>query len=102
MALGSTGWAAACSMAAGLGSVSTMAATSSSSSAIWLSFSADLRVRPCSSIVVFFSRPSSSRIRPPEVGAQLPFSTMAMVRFCRLWATMSCSAFSMFTKMPAL
>ena len=53
-------------------------------------------------IVQLRSAESFSRISPPAVGAQVPFSTSAMVRFCRLCATMSLSRFSMLTKMPAL
>ena len=55
-----------------------------------------------SRIVQFFSFENSARISPPAVGAQEPFSTRAMVRFWRLWLTMSWTRFSMFTNMPAL
>ena len=55
-----------------------------------------------SRMVMFLHLESRSRIRLPEVGAQVPFSISATVRFCRLCATISCSAVSMLTKMPAL
>ena len=73
-----------------------------STSASWDSLSVDLIVTVSSRIVQFLSFENSARIRPPAVGAQEPFSTRAMVRFWRLWLTMSWTRFSMFTNMPAL
>lgn len=43
-----------------------------------------------------------SRISFAPVGAQLPFSMRAILRFCRLWFARSCSRFSIVTNMPAL
>ena len=59
-------------------------------------------VQPSSRMVQFLSFWNSARISPAAVGAHEPFSTSAMVRFCRLWATMSCTSVSMFTNIPAL
>ena len=50
----------------------------------------------------FISSSTNFCIRSPDLQAQEPFSMRATVRFCRLCATMSCSRFSIVTKMPAL
>ena len=79
-----------------------ISSASFSSAARCSSLTEERMVTPPSRKVMFLSLPSRSRIRPPAVGAQEPFSIRATVRFCRLWATMSCRAVSMLMKMPAL
>ena len=81
---------------------STMASASASMLSSCASLRLDRIVSVSSRMVQFFSFENSARIRPPAVGAQVPFSTRAIVRFWTLWCTMSCTRFSMLTKMPAL
>ena len=80
----------------------TISSASAARSAIWFSFRVLRRVTVFSMNSVPFRPESTLRIRPALVGAQLPFSISATVRFCRLWLAMSCTRFSMLTKMPAL
>ena len=75
---------------------------SASSSSRWSGLTALLMVTVFSMNSAPFNADSSLRISPAAVGAQLPFSISAKVRFCRLWFTMSCTRFSMPMKMPAL
>ena len=68
---------------------SKMACAIASTSASWDSLSVDLIVTVSSRIVQFLSFWNSARISPAAVGAQEPFSIKAMVRFWRLWWTIS-------------
>ena len=52
--------------------------------------------------VMFLSEARISFISLPEVAAQVPFSTSATVRFCRLCAHRSCITVSIVTNIPAL
>ena len=79
-----------------------MASASASIDSSCDSLRLDLMVTVSSRMVQFLSFENSARISPAAVGAQEPFSTRAMVRFWRLWFTMSWTRFSMFTNMPAL
>ena len=79
-----------------------MACAMASTSASWDSLSVDLIVTVSSRMVQFLSFWNSARMSPAAVGAQEPFSMRAMVRFCRLWWTISCTRFSIVTNMPAL
>lgn len=79
-----------------------MASARTSSSASWPSVRALLTVRVSPMNSVPLSWESSSRMSPPLVGAQEPFSMTATLRFCRLWVTSSCSSWSMVTNTPAL
>ena len=100
MALGST--SSVCAEGTGFGIVATSASASAAICESCSSLRDERIVTPSSRIVQFLSFWNSARIRPPAVGAQEPFSTSAMVRFWRLWFTMSCTRFSMFTNIPAL
>lgn len=82
--------------------VASMAAARASTWASWVSFRLERMDTVSSKNVMFFAVPRISRMSRPLVGAQLPFSRKATVRFWMLWAARSRSSSSMLTKIPAL
>ena len=101
-AAGSTPAARAGSVPAAAVKSAAMASTSASTSGSCAAFSAERMVTVSFRTVMFFSGAKISRMSPPLVGAQEPFSTKATVRFWMLCAARSCKSASMVTKIPAL
>ena len=86
----------------GMGTVAATLSARASRAPSCPSFREERMVRALPRMVIFLHFSSIFRIRPPEVGAQEPFSIRATVRFWMLWATRSDRNASMHTKMPAL